>query len=337
MKRFERFSSARAGAFGGLCWALLLIGCGGYLVSSLIPAGVGPSSAQAATPVIDSSAARDAAGLVTRAIEEVQPGDRVLSREEGDAAAPVRPRRVEAVFRRTADHLRLITVRTGLGREQTLQTTDNHPFWVPGQGWVEAGKLKSGQSVTILDGASATVASTTREEHPLGIEVYNFRVEGSHTYFASAANSTGPPVWVHNANCGLTGISVRGVPLDGYAAESGVQSPLLQRYLSESGGRWGSTATRALNNELATGLESQGYKVINGAGRAGEEYIAGAGPGTTGGTFVDITATNGTQTVRIQTISTLADGVTPTPAEAAAAARIRAAFPNDELRLIPKR
>ncbi len=39
----------------------------------------------------------------------------------------------------------------------------------------------------------------------------------------------------------------------------------------------------------------------------------------------------------IQTISTLKDGITPTAAERAAAERIRAAFPNDELCLVPKR
>ena len=68
-----------------------------------------------------------------------------------------------------------------------------------------------------------------------------------------------------------------------------------------------------------------------------EEYIPGLGPNTRGSTFVDITAraADGT-TVRIQTVDTLSDGVTLTPREAAAAARIRAAFPNDELRLIPK-
>ena len=53
-------------------------------------------------------------------------------------------------------------------------------------------------------------------------------------------------------------------------------------------------------------------------------------------TFVDITATNGTKTIRIQSIDTLADGITPTADEAAAAGRIRGAFPDDELRLIPK-
>ena len=118
------------------------------------------------------------------------------------------------------------------------------------------------------------------------------------------------------------------------AAANGA-GPLLQRYLTESGGRWGGTATRALNNSIASDLESQGYTITGGAGRASEEWIPGLGGGTTGGTFVDITATNGASTIRIQTINTLASGA-PTPAEAAAAARIRAAFPNDQLILIPK-
>jgi RHS repeat-associated protein len=120
------------------------------------------------------------------------------------------------------------------------------------------------------------------------------------------------------------------------AAASETRSPLLQRYLSESGGRWGSNATRALNNKLAAELIDRGYTITGGVGRAAEEYIPGAGPGTKGGTFVDLTAMKGSKTIRIQTINTLADGVTPTPSETAAAARIRAAFPNDELRLIPK-
>jgi len=108
-----------------------------------------------------------------------------------------------------------------------------------------------------------------------------------------------------------------------------------ERYLAGSGGRWGSGATRALNHQLASQLRQQGFK-LQGGGFASEEWIAGPGGGTKGGTWVDITATRGTQTVRIQTVTTLADGVTPTAAEQAAADRIRAAFPNDELILIPK-
>src|SRR5262249_47444983 len=108
-------------------------------------------------------------------------------------------------------------------------------------------------------------------------------------------------------------------------------SPLLRRYLSESGGRWGGTEVRRLNHGLASDLEARGFRITGGAGRAAEEWIPGAE-----GTFVDITATNGTQTIRYQTVNTLANGRLEA-SEAAAAARIRAAFPNDQLILVSKR
>ena len=113
-------------------------------------------------------------------------------------------------------------------------------------------------------------------------------------------------------------------------------SALLEQYLNGSGGRWGGTGTRLLNDSVATDLENSGYTVTGGAGRASEEWIPGPGGGTSGGTFVDVTAFNGTSTIRVQTITTLSDGVTPTASEAAAAARIQAAFPNDQLILVPK-
>lgn len=104
------------------------------------------------------------------------------------------------------------------------------------------------------------------------------------------------------------------------------------------GGRLGNAATRAQNAAIAAELEARGYKITYGAGKD-EEYIPGGGPGTQGGTFVDITAVNKVtgKVLRIQTVDTLADGMTPTPREQEAEARIRQARPNDELVLIPKR
>ncbi len=122
------------------------------------------------------------------------------------------------------------------------------------------------------------------------------------------------------------------------AAESKT-SPFTDKYLSGSGGRWGNAATRQLNFDVAQALKNQGYAIEAGGGIASEEYIGGGGPGTKGGTYVDITAkpANGIgPKIRVQTITTQADGVTPTPSEAAAAARIQLSFPSDKLILIPK-
>jgi hypothetical protein len=120
------------------------------------------------------------------------------------------------------------------------------------------------------------------------------------------------------------------------ADPSGEDSPTQGR---ARGGRLGDPPVRAQNAAIAAELESQGYKIIYGGGRAKEEYIPGQGPGTKGSTYVDITAVDETtgKTVRVQTVDTLADGQTPDSRERAAIARIREKFPNDELRIIPKR
>jgi hypothetical protein len=119
------------------------------------------------------------------------------------------------------------------------------------------------------------------------------------------------------------------------SAELPERSPALE---PSRGGRLGSAATRAQNAEIAAELERNGFTITHGGGQWSEEYIRGSGPGTLGGTYVDITAVNReTRAVtRVQTVDTLSDG-RPTPREAAAADRIRAKYPNDVLILIPKR
>jgi RHS repeat-associated protein len=114
------------------------------------------------------------------------------------------------------------------------------------------------------------------------------------------------------------------------------QQKFFDNFFYRSGGRPGGTPTRSQNAEIGDALESGGYKITGGAGRAPEEAIKGPDGTMKGGTYVDITATKDGHTVRVQTVTTLADGKTPTPAEQAAAQRIREAFPNDRLYLIPK-
>lgn len=113
-------------------------------------------------------------------------------------------------------------------------------------------------------------------------------------------------------------------------------SPFTEKYLSGVGGRWGGMKTRHQNYAIATKLRDLGYRIEGGGGYAPEEWFAGPQGGTKGGTFVDITAVKDGKTIRVQTVSTLSDGKTMTPSEAAAAARIRAKFPMDILETIPK-
>jgi len=146
-------------------------------------------------------------------------------------------------------------------------------------------------------------------------------------------------------NPNLTQLSVPGAAptqraLDALNAEvAAAQTRALgsETFVANPGGRLGSPSTRALDSQVADILSDLGFKIVGGGGQLPQEFIpptSSAGSGT----FVDVTARGPRGlTVRVQTIDTLANGVTPTSREAAAIARIREAFPNDIILAIPKR
>lgn len=78
------------------------------------------------------------------------------------------------------------------GVSAPLVTTPEHPFRVASGAWVAAGRLELGDNVVTAEGELATLSAA------LSLQkrgtVYNFEVEGTHTYFAGDAR-----VWVHNA------------------------------------------------------------------------------------------------------------------------------------------
>jgi hypothetical protein len=113
-------------------------------------------------------------------------------------------------FRRTADHLRVLRVRSAGGAVHELRTTDEHPFWVPSRGWVPAGQLAPGDHPMQEDGQWGSVTATAREPHPEGVPVFNLKVEGLHTYFA-AGQPGSPFLLVHNAPCAPESGPPRGV------------------------------------------------------------------------------------------------------------------------------
>jgi uncharacterized protein YwbE len=134
----------------------------------------------------------------TKAIEDVRVGERVLSRDQ-DTGRLV-PGLVTEVYRRVSDHLRILEVRTASGSAvQEFRTTDEHPFWVEGRGWLVAGELHVGDELLCPNGERAAVASTRRMEHPEGVPVFNFRVDVHHDYFVAQRGDVGA-VLVHNAN-----------------------------------------------------------------------------------------------------------------------------------------
>lgn len=164
-----------------------------WLVSLLlIGSGAAINAGWLGTPMFATSGA-------TKAIQDIEVGEVVYAKDP--STGEIAPKQVVRVFRNTADHLRILRIRSiGTDAVQECQTTDEHPFWVPVKGWVDAGDLEVGDEVEQSDNGLAVVVSTEYEPHPEGVSVFNFETEDFHTYYVAAHGSRGPPVLVHNCN-----------------------------------------------------------------------------------------------------------------------------------------
>jgi hypothetical protein len=100
-------------------------------------------------------------------------------------------------------------------------------------------------------------------------------------------------------------------------------------------GRLGNQRTRDHVHDVGTELQRRCWTVTRGGDRFPEEYLPGPGGARRGSSYPDITATKGDRTLRVNTVDTYADGVTPTAREAANAARIRAQT-GEHVLFIPK-
>jgi len=123
-------------------------------------------------------------------IEDVEVGDFVLSRDPETGRQEYR--KVLQRFVTPEKSLLVIGVRNSQAAESKIEVTGEHPFWVVDRGWVFARELRLGDMlsttydvVEVVSSAEGSVAT-----------VYNFEVEGFHTYFAGAEGA-----WVHNNPC----------------------------------------------------------------------------------------------------------------------------------------
>lgn len=121
-------------------------------------------------------------------IEEIEVGDKVLAKD--DETGEMAYKEVEWLFQRDVEETYNITV----GGE-VITTTDEHPFWIVGKGWVESKSLVVGDVLTTSDGKELAIDKIeVKKEHKT---VYNFKVKDFHTYFVSNLG-----IWTHNS-CGF--------------------------------------------------------------------------------------------------------------------------------------
>jgi hypothetical protein len=120
---------------------------------------IGPSCFAGGTPVRTLRGARP--------IEEVQPGDQVLTQDTTSGRLGYQP--VVAVFHNPPN----VTYRIDLGSE-SVYPTGIHRFWKAGRGWIMARDVKAGDRLRTIGGAVEVVAVTKDEVQP----VFNLQLDG---------------------------------------------------------------------------------------------------------------------------------------------------------------
>jgi serpin B len=127
-----------------------------------------------------------------RPIEALQVGDLVLARDENNLEAEPQPKRVEKLYRSDAAILELLV------QGRLVRTTQQHPFFVKGKGWLPAGELLPRDLLSTAAGDWVEVNAVERTSATEA--VYNLQVADYHTYFVGQ-REWGFAVWVHNS-CG---------------------------------------------------------------------------------------------------------------------------------------
>lgn len=141
-----------------------------------------------------------------REIESIKVGDAVWAWDEENGQAVAR--RVVELSRHQDRPVVEVRIQNAFGLIESIVATPNHPFFVHGEGWVEARDLSVGQRLQTHEQSFAQVLQVSQRSDLQ--TVYNFTVEGVHNYFVGESD-----VLVHNACSQWAKIlfdSGRGVP-----------------------------------------------------------------------------------------------------------------------------
>ena len=130
--------------------------------------------------------------------DALQDDDQLASCHENDPFGIVEFMKIDAIFE---NYLPIWNIHVN---DKVIRTTEEHPFYVWGKGWVATKDLEKGDRFRSDDGREVTV----EEIFDTGVEetVYNCSVSNYHTYFIGA-NSWRFAIWAHNT-CGPRGKSV---------------------------------------------------------------------------------------------------------------------------------
>ena len=126
------------------------------------------------------------------AIENITAGDMVYAWDEETGTVGIKEV-VETYINETSE-----LVHVFVSGEEII-TTPSHPFYSPVKGWTDAVHLRAGDILVTVNGELVVVEKIQHEILESPITVYNFQVEGYHTYYV-----TNNGILVHN-ECKISG------------------------------------------------------------------------------------------------------------------------------------
>lgn len=122
------------------------------------------------------------------AIETIEQGDWVWAHNPETGETELK--QVVQTFVNETDEL----VHVFAGDDEII-CTNEHPFYSPVRGWTAASKLRAGDILVTVNGEYVVVEKIQHEILESPVKVYNFEVEGFHTYFVGS----GDGLLVHNS------------------------------------------------------------------------------------------------------------------------------------------
>lgn len=120
-------------------------------------------------------------------IEKIEIGDYVWAWDEDTGKTALKPV-LETYINETNELIHVFV------NSEEIISTPSHPFYSPVKGWADAVQLRAGDILVLVNGEYVVVEKVQHELLESPIHVYNFNVEGFHTYFVTKAG-----VLVHNS------------------------------------------------------------------------------------------------------------------------------------------
>ena len=154
----------------------------------------------------------------SKAIEKIEAGDRVWATDPETGETELKE--VVQTFVNEANELVHITV-----NNEKIVCTNEHPFYSPVKGWVEACDLRAGDILVSVNGEYVVVEKVEHEILEAPIKVYNFEVEDFHTYYVGNRG-----LLVHNTCGGYSG-SKASLPKDGTRVNSSKALDMAEDFL----------------------------------------------------------------------------------------------------------